>query len=57
MRVLDSKSEIHFVDKDYTDIELRVPVVAKAKELIGFEAEVDLEDGIRRTAEFYRTLA
>ncbi len=54
VRVLKSKSEIVFVRKDYADVELRVPSVAKARELIGFEAKIDLDEGIRRTADFYR---
>jgi UDP-glucose 4-epimerase len=54
LRVLDCKVGIRFVRKEYADIELRVPNVDKARELIGFEAKVDLEEGIRRTAEFYR---
>jgi UDP-glucose 4-epimerase len=36
------------------DVELRVPSVRKAKELIGFEAKVDLDEGIQLTAEYYR---
>lgn len=56
VRVLGSKSKIVFTNKDYADVELRVPSTAKAKKLLDFEAEVDLEDGIVRTAEFYRTL-
>jgi UDP-glucose 4-epimerase len=54
VRVLDSNSPIVFSRKDYADVELRIPSVRKAKELMGFEAKVDLEDGIRRTAAFYR---
>ncbi|HEX8686993.1 MAG TPA: NAD-dependent epimerase/dehydratase family protein, partial [Pyrinomonadaceae bacterium] len=54
VRVLDSKSEIVFTRKDYADVELRVPSTVKAKELLDFEARVDLDEGIRRTAEFYR---
>jgi len=54
VRVLGSRSPIRFVSKDYADVELRVPSVRKARELIGFEAKVDLEEGILRTAEFYR---
>lgn len=54
VRVLGSKSPIHFVRKDYADVELRVPSVTKAKDLIGFEAKVDLDEGIAKTAEFYR---
>ena len=53
VRVLNSKSKIQFISKSYADIELRVPSVGKAKDLIGFQSEVDLEEGIRRTAEFF----
>lgn len=56
VRVLGSKSQIRFIRKDYADVELRVPNVDKARELIGFEATVDLEDGIRRTGEYYRSI-
>ncbi len=55
VRVLDSKSEISFARKEYADVELRVPSVRKAEELIGFFAKVDLEEGIESTANFYRT--
>ena len=52
--VLGSKSEIRFARKDYVDVELRVPSVDKARRLLGFEATVDLDEGIVRTAEHYR---
>lgn len=55
VRVLDSKSKIVFTRKDYVDVELRIPAVKKAQDLLGFEAAVDLEDGIQYTAEFYRS--
>ena len=54
VRVLGSKSRIRFTSKDYADVELRVPSVLKARKLLGFEAKVDLEEGIAKTAEFYR---
>lgn len=57
VRVLKSKSTIRFVRKDYADIELRVPNVDKARDLIGFEAQVDLEEGIERTGEFYANMS
>lgn len=56
VRVLESDSPIVFTHKEYTDIELRIPAVKKAKSLLGFEATIDLEEGIRRTAEYYRSL-
>jgi UDP-glucose 4-epimerase len=55
VRVLNSRSPVVFARKDYVDVELRIPSVRKARELLGFEAKVDLEEGIRRTAEFYRS--
>lgn len=54
VRVLESKSTIEFVRKDYADVELRIPSVIKARDLIGFEAKVGLEEGIRGSAEFFR---
>ena len=50
IRVLGSESEIRFTRKNYADVELRVPSVEKARSLLGFEAAVDLEEGILRTA-------
>jgi UDP-glucose 4-epimerase len=55
VRVLGSKSPIVFSQKDYADVELRIPSVRKAIELLGFEAKIDLEEGIRHTANFYRS--
>jgi len=55
VRILNSTSRIHFTRKDYADVELRVPSTRKAKKLIGFEAKVDLEEGICRAADYYRS--
>lgn len=56
VRVLESQSAIRFENKEYADVELRVPSVNKARDVLGFEAKVDLEDGLRRTGEHYRQL-
>lgn len=53
IRVLNSNSKLVYTRKDYADVELRVPSIAKARDLIGFEAQVGLEEGIRRTADAY----
>lgn len=53
-RVLGSSSEIHFKPALSADIELRIPETRKAERLLGFKARVDLEEGIRRTAEWYK---
>ena len=54
MRVCNSKSKIVFVPRTYTDIELRIPSIKRAKELLGYKPKVNLEEGIRRTADWYR---
>lgn len=54
VRVLKARSPIVFTRKDYADVELRIPSVRKALELLGFEAKVDLEEGVCLTAEFFR---
>ncbi len=54
IRICDSMSKIKFVRRDYADIELRIPSVKKAYEVLGFESKVELEEGIRRTAEYYK---
>jgi UDP-glucose 4-epimerase len=54
-RVLGSPSNIVFVPPLSADIAIRVPSVDKARELLGFSAKVDLEEGIRRTAAWLKT--
>jgi UDP-glucose 4-epimerase len=54
VRVLGSKSPIQFVHRRNADVELRTPCVARARERLGFEAKVGLEEGILRTAEHFR---
>jgi UDP-glucose 4-epimerase len=56
VRVLGSRSSIVFTRRDYADVEIRVPSVSKSRELLGFVAKVDLEEGIRRTADAYQSL-
>lgn len=54
MRICNSKSKIVFVPRTYTDIELRIPSIKRAKGLLGCEPKVDLEEGIKITADWYR---
>lgn len=52
-RILFSKSKIIFHPPLSADIELRVPNLDKARDLLGYEARVDLDEGIARTAAWY----
>lgn len=54
IRLSGSKSRLVFVDQPYTDVELRIPNIDKAKQLLGYQPKVDLEDGLLRTTEWYR---
>lgn len=51
-RVVGARSKILFRPALSADIELRIPNVDKARERIGFAARVDLDEGLRRTAEW-----
>ena len=53
-RLTQSTSQIHFRPALSADIDLRVPRVDKAKDLIGFEAQVHLAEGIERTTQWIR---
>jgi nucleoside-diphosphate-sugar epimerase len=53
-RVSGSDSEIVFRPLHYTDVEIRIPNVDKARRLLGFDAEVDLDEGLARTIAWYR---
>ena len=54
IRVLGSKSQIEFLPALSADIELRIPCTDKAESVLGFKAQVQLEEGIIRTAEHFR---
>jgi nucleoside-diphosphate-sugar epimerase len=53
-RLSGCSGEIVFQPLHYTDVELRIPNVEKAKRVLGFEAQVELDDGLERTIAWYR---
>ena len=56
IRICASTSRIRFVPRRFADVELRVPSIEKSQHLLGFEPHVDLEEGIARTAAWYRRI-
>jgi len=54
-RISGCPGEIRFAPLDYVDVELRIPNVGKARELLGFEAAVELDEGLERTIAWYRS--
>jgi UDP-glucose 4-epimerase len=53
-RLTACPGEIVFRPLHYSDVEIRIPNVNKARELLGFEAKVDLDEGLARTIAWYR---
>ena len=53
-RLSGSASKLVFAKWDQVDVELRIPNIDKARQLLGYEPRVDLEQGLRETIEWYR---
>ena len=54
VRLASSGSRIEFVRWTNADVELRVPSIDKARELLGYHPRIDLEEGLLRTIYWYR---
>lgn len=50
-----SKSKIVFKKRNYPDVELRVPNIEKARKLLGHIPKSGLDEGLKRTIEWYRS--
>lgn len=53
-RIADSNSEIVHVPKEYVDVELRIPSIEKAKNVLSYSPKYDLTEGLKETIEWYR---
>jgi UDP-glucose 4-epimerase len=54
-RLTGCPGEIVFAPLGYTDVELRIPNVHKAHELLDWQPQVELDDGLQRTIAWYRS--
>jgi len=54
IRLSGASSQIEFKPINYTDIEIRVPNIDKARNLLGYEPKVELQEGILRTLKWYK---
>jgi UDP-glucose 4-epimerase len=54
IRISGSTSKIRFERVDRADVELRIPNIVKAQNLLGFAPKIDLEEGLQLTLEWYR---
>jgi dTDP-glucose 4,6-dehydratase len=56
IRISSSKSRIEHRDLPVDDPKQRRPDITRARTLLGWEPHVDLEDGLKRTLEYFRTV-
>jgi UDP-glucose 4-epimerase len=56
-RLTGSSGELVFRPLHYADVELRIPNVGKARELLGWEPRVELDEGLEKTVAWYRQRA
>ena len=56
VRLSGSKSEIVFRDLPVDDPKQRRPDIGRARQMLGWQPEVDLEDGLRRTLEYFQSV-
>ncbi len=56
-RLTGCPGEIVFRPLHYIDVELRIPNVDKARDLLGFEPSVELDEGLARTVAWYQSRA
>jgi nucleoside-diphosphate-sugar epimerase len=56
-RISGAPGEIVFQPLHYADVELRIPNVEKARELLGWEPVVELDEGLEKTIAWYRAKA
>jgi dTDP-glucose 4,6-dehydratase len=52
--ITKSKSKIKFTELKYSDIELRIPNINKAKKILKYQPKVSLDDGLKRTFEWFK---
>ena len=53
-RLTGADVDVAFEPHRSPDVEIRIPNVDKARAVLGFEAKVDLDDGLARTIAWYR---
>ncbi len=53
-QIAGTAAPIVHVPWDAADVELRIPNIDKARELLGYEPRIELQDGLKRTIEWYR---
>jgi len=56
IKLTNSKSKIKFIPHPSMDVELRVPNIKKAEDILGFYPKIDLVEGLLRSIEWYKKI-
>jgi len=54
-RLTGNRSPLVFRPLHYSDVEIRIPDITKSRELLSWEPQVDLDEGLERTLEWYKS--
>jgi UDP-glucose 4-epimerase len=54
-RLTGNRSPLVFRPLHYSDVEIRIPDITKSRELLSWEPQVDLDEGLERTLEWYQS--
>lgn len=54
IKITGTKAKLKFAPLGYVDIELRIPNIDKAREILRFEPKVNLEEGLKLTFQWYK---
>jgi len=54
LRLSGANSDITFKPITYSDVEIRIPDITKARDVLDWEPAVDLDEGLERTIAWYR---
>lgn len=55
-KIANSNSEIVYIPKEYVDVELRIPSIEKAKQILKYNPKYELEEGLENTIAWYRSI-
>ena len=55
VQLAESSSRVEFQEMNREDVELRIPNIDKARELLGYVPRINLDEALKRTITWYRS--
>jgi len=57
IKMSNSSSKISFIPHIGTEINTRIPNISKATQMFGYKPQIDIEEGLKKTIEWYRRVS